>query len=133
MNRSPGVQDKEHSLRILKRLARSPELSQRQLANELGLSIGKTNYCLRALVGKGLVKAANFRNSRNKLAYAYLLTPQGLEEKARLTAEFLKIKLAEYEALRAEIAELNRDAIALSTPPLKCRERLSERVPCAPH
>ncbi|WP_246598935.1 MarR family EPS-associated transcriptional regulator [Methylogaea oryzae] len=105
-------------MQILKRLAADPKLSQRALAKELGISVGKTNYCLRALMEKGLVKTGNFRNSDNKLAYVYLLTPQGLEEKARLTVEFLKIKLSEYEALRAEIEELHQDAkaVALESP-----------------
>lgn len=101
---------KEHSLHILKRLSADPELTQRALAKELGISVGKTNYCVRALVEKGLVKAGNFRNSRNKLAYAYFLTPQGIEEKARLTVDFLKIKLAEYETLRQEIEALRAEA-----------------------
>lgn len=75
-----------------------------------GVSLGKANYCLRALVQKGLVKMDNFRRNDNKLAYSYLLTPSGIEAKARLTVSFLKYKVAEYEAIRNEIEELRRDA-----------------------
>lgn len=95
--------------RILKQLQEDPAISQRDLAQTLGLSLGKTNYCLRALIRKGLVKASNFRNSRNKLAYAYLLTPRGLEEKARVTLRFLRARMADYDALEREIAELRRE------------------------
>jgi EPS-associated MarR family transcriptional regulator len=99
--------------RLLKFLAARPEASQRELARELGVSLGKANYCLRALVEKGLVKARNFRNSRNKLAYLYVLTPTGVAEKARLTREYLQIKLREAEALQAEIEALREEARAL--------------------
>jgi EPS-associated MarR family transcriptional regulator len=101
--------------RILKQLQQDPAISQRDLAQVLGLSLGKTNYCLRALIQKGLVKANNFRNSHNKLAYAYLLTPKGLEEKARVTLRFLKARMAEYDALEREIAELRRE---VQVPPI---------------
>lgn len=99
--------------RLLKLLEARPEVSQRELARELGVSLGKVNYCLRALVDKGWVKARNFRNSRNKLAYLYVLTPRGVAEKARLTVEYLKIKLAEAEALEEEIATLRAEAARL--------------------
>ncbi|MGR3592227.1 MAG: MarR family EPS-associated transcriptional regulator [Limimaricola soesokkakensis] len=95
--------------RLLRLLEADPALSQRQIAAALGLSLGRVNYLLRALIEKGQVKAGNFRVSRNKLAYAYLLTPGGLEEKARLTSGFLKRKLAEHEALQAEIEALQRE------------------------
>jgi EPS-associated MarR family transcriptional regulator len=85
-------------------------MSQRELAKVLGVSLGKTNYCIKALLDKGFIKVQNFRNSNNKLAYAYLLTPLGVEQKARMTMEFLKIKMREYERLRAEIAELKRES-----------------------
>jgi len=75
----------------------------------LGISLGKTNYCLKALMSKGLIKVQNFRSSDNKLAYAYLLTPSGMTEKSKLTAEFLKRKLAEYESLQAEIEQLKTE------------------------
>ena len=80
------------------------------MAKEMGVSLGKVNYCLQALVQKGLVKMGNFRRNNKKLAYSYLLTPHGIEEKARLTVHFLKYKIAEYEAIRQEIKELRREA-----------------------
>jgi len=95
---------------LLKTLEENPSLSQRDLAKRLGVSLGKVNYCLNALVEKGSLKINNFRKSDNKLAYAYLLTPQGIESRARMTAVFLKYKTQEYERLRKEIEELQRDA-----------------------
>jgi EPS-associated MarR family transcriptional regulator len=95
--------------RLLKLLEPNPHLSQREVARELGISLGKVNYCLKALVGKGWIKAANFRNSRNKTAYMYLLTPRGFEEKARVTAQFLQIKMREYETLKSEIAQIREE------------------------
>jgi len=80
------------------------------MARELGMSLGKVNYCLRALIELGLIKAANFKNSKNKSAYMYLLTPRGIEEKARVTARFLQAKQREYEELRAEIEQLSKEA-----------------------
>jgi len=91
---------------LLKTLEENPGLSQRDLAKRLGISLGKVNFCLNALAEKGSLKINNFRNSENKLAYAYLLTPRGIEEKARITVRFLKYKLQEYERLRKEIEEL---------------------------
>ena len=95
--------------RILRELEREPQLSQRELAESLGVSVGKTNYCLKALVEKGLVKVENFRRSGNKLAYAYQLTPRGLADKARVTRRFLQVKLREYESLQSEIEELRQE------------------------
>ena len=97
------------SYSLLKTLQTEPELSQRELAKRLGVSLGKVNFCLNALIEKGCVKVNNFRNSDNKLAYAYLLTPNGVEQKARLTVEFLQLKSQQYEQLRGEIAELKRE------------------------
>ena len=99
----------EYRAKILKKLQDDPRISQRDLARELGISLGRTNYCLRALMEKGLIKANNFKNNRNKKAYMYLLTPQGMTEKARATARFLERKVAEYEALQREIAALRQD------------------------
>lgn len=96
----------EINLQLLRQLELEPHLNQRSLAERLGLSLGKANYCLQALVGKGLIKISNFRRSGNKLAYAYLLTPAGLQEKARLTIAFLKRKQEEYERLQVEIVRL---------------------------
>lgn len=95
---------------LLKTLADNPGLSQRDLAKRMGVSLGKINFCLNALIEKGCLKVNNFRNSDNKLAYAYLLTPRGIEEKARMTVDFLRYKTQEYERLRAEIEELQREA-----------------------
>jgi EPS-associated MarR family transcriptional regulator len=102
--------DDTTSYGLLKTLEDNPSLSQRDLAKRLGISLGKVNFCLNALVEKGCLKVNNFRNSSNKLAYAYFLTPHGVEEKARMTVRFLKYKLHEYEQLRAEINELQREA-----------------------
>jgi len=103
----------EIDLELLRQLESHPHLNQRGLAERVGLSLGKANYCLRALVRKGLVKMRNFRRSDNKLAYAYLLTPRGMQEKARLTVAFLKIKEQDYERLQNEIAYLKAEVLAL--------------------
>lgn len=95
---------------LLKTLEDNPSLSQRALAKRLGISLGKVNFCLNALVEKGCLKVNNFRNSDNKLAYAYVLTSQGIESRARMTVDFLKYKVQEYERLRTEIEELKREA-----------------------
>ena len=100
----------ETRYRILKLLEADPHASQRRIADELGISLGRVNFCLQALIQKGLVKANNFRNSSNKRAYLYLLTPRGIEAKAVVTAQFLKIKLEEYESLKREVEELQREA-----------------------
>ena len=100
-----GARD-ELRLRVLRALEGNPELSQRQLASELGVSLGGVNYALKALVERGFVKAGNFRKSGNKVAYLYVLTPQGVAEKASLATAFLGRKLEEYEVLRQEIEAL---------------------------
>lgn len=101
--------------RVLRILQENPEISQRELADELGVALGRVNYILSALTEKGLVKIRNFRNSQNKVRYAYILTPEGILQKAQLTAGFLRRKMAEYEALCTEIetlrAEVGDDAI----------------------
>ena len=97
------------SLSVLRLLAASPHLSQREVAASVGVSLGKANYCLRALIAKGFVKAENYRKSSNKLAYLYLLTPAGVAAKANLTRQFLARKVKEYEALRLEIEGLERE------------------------
>ena len=99
----------EAHLRILKIVSGEPSISQRQLAVRLGVSLGKTNFLIRSLLEKGLIKVGNFRRSENKLAYAYLLTPKGIVAKIRMTREYLAIKEAEYEALQAEIQGLKRE------------------------
>jgi EPS-associated MarR family transcriptional regulator len=100
----------EYRYKVLKHLEANPEISQRELAGLLGVSLGRVNFCIQALVEKGLVKANNFRNSSNKKGYAYLLTPKGIEEKALITVQFLKIKVAEHEALKKEIKDLREEA-----------------------
>jgi len=95
--------------RLLRLLEARSDLSQRDLARELGASLGKVNYCLNALIDKGLVKVRNFRNSRNKLGYAYLLTPRGIDSKATIAVHFLQRKMAEYETLKVEIEQLQRE------------------------
>ncbi len=92
--------------KVLKILEQNPQVSQRELASELGVSLGKANYSIRALIDKGLVKANNFKNSDNKRAYFYVLTPRGIEAKAKISVRFLARKMVEYEALRLEIEEL---------------------------
>ncbi|CAG0962874.1 hypothetical protein MTYP_00827 [Methylophilaceae bacterium] len=100
----------EYRYKILKMVESNPAISQRELAKALGISLGKANFCLKALIDVGLVKATNFRNSKNKLAYMYLLTPSGIEAKASITLQFLKHKLKEYEALQLEIDELRQES-----------------------
>jgi EPS-associated MarR family transcriptional regulator len=96
----------EYRYKILKLVETNPEISQRELAKNLGVSLGKANFCLKALIEVGLLKVTNFRNSQNKLAYMYLLTPTGLEEKSSITVRFLKAKVQEYELLQEEIRVL---------------------------
>jgi EPS-associated MarR family transcriptional regulator len=96
-------------LAVLRILAERPDVSQRELSQALGVSLGKTHYVLHALLDKGLVKARNFRRSDRKLAYAYLLTPAGLREKLRLTRSFLVRKEAEFEGLRRTIEQLRAE------------------------
>ena len=99
----------ESHLKILKHIQSNPHISQRKLAIELGVSVGKINYCVQALITRGLVKAGNFKRSASKISYLYLLTPAGIEEKTRLTSSFLKRKIIEHEKITNEIAQLKRD------------------------
>ena len=103
---------KETHLRVLRLLQANPHMTQRELAEVLGVSLGKVNYCMKELLKKGLVKMQNFSKSHNKLSYAYLLTPSGVAAKARLTTEYLRIKVDEYESLKREIRELRGEAQA---------------------
>ncbi|MBW0434100.1 MULTISPECIES: MarR family EPS-associated transcriptional regulator [Leptospira] len=95
--------------KLLRILEENPEVNQREISEILGISLGKVNYCLKALMDKGWIKAKNFKNSKNKLAYAYFLTPMGIEEKARITVRYLKVKMQEYEQIRKEIEELKKE------------------------
>lgn len=106
----------EYRYRILKLLEEKPDASQREIARVLGVSLGRVNFCLQALVEKGLLKVNNFKANPNKKKYLYFLTPKGMEEKSQVTVRFLKRKLDEYEAIKAEIEELRRDASALKIP-----------------
>jgi len=103
------VKDPAH-LGVLRLLEASPSRSQREVAHALGMSLGKVNYVLRALLSKGFVKVQNFRNSKNKRGYAYLLTPEGVAAKAELTRSFLARKIEEYDALRREIERLRAES-----------------------
>jgi len=105
----------ETHLKVLRQIEANPEITQRELAQELGVSLGKVNYCLKALIDRGWIKANNFRNSNNKMAYAYLLTPSGVEEKAKITVRFLKQRLREYEQIKQEIAELEAEVNGTGT------------------
>ena len=95
--------------RVLRMLQGNPDMTQREIAEKLGISTSGLNYCLKALIDKGWVKVQNFSPSKNKFSYIYVLTPQGIAEKAVLTGRFLKRKLQEYETLRAEIEVLQSD------------------------
>jgi EPS-associated MarR family transcriptional regulator len=95
--------------KLLDILEKNPELSQRLLSRELGISLGSINYCIRALIEKGQVKAQNFKNNSNKIGYVYLLTPQGISEKIKMTKNFLKKRINEYEELQSEIERLKHD------------------------
>lgn len=99
----------EFSYQVIRLIEQDPEISQRELSRRLGVSLGKVNYGLRALIDKGWLKAKNFRNSSNKLGYRYLLTPHGMQQKTVVAANFLKRKLAEYEQLQQEIERLRRE------------------------
>ena len=101
----------EMQFQVLRRLHEQPELSQRDVARELGVSLGSVNHCFKALMEKGWVKAQNFTQNPNKLGYVYLLTPTGIAEKSMLTSRFLKRKLEEYEALQREIEDLRREVV----------------------
>lgn len=100
--------------RLLKYVADHPNATQRELARELGISVGKVNYCLRALVDKGLVKIRNFRDNEKKSTYVYLLTPKGIEEKVNVTLDFLRWKREEYDLLSKEIERLTDEVRQLT-------------------
>jgi EPS-associated MarR family transcriptional regulator len=105
----------ELQYKLLKLLEATPEMSQRAVARELGMSLGKANYCLRSLMTRGWIKATNFKNSKNKIAYIYLVTPRGIDEKARVTARFLQRKMREYDELGVEIARIRAEKVNRQT------------------
>ena len=111
MTKSIKHKENETELLLLAKLQEAPDLSQRSLASELGVSLGQINYCLKALAAKGFVKAENFSKSKNKIGYAYLLTPAGVRAKSQMTMSFLKRKRAQYNRLADEIAALEAQAL----------------------
>jgi EPS-associated MarR family transcriptional regulator len=111
--RTAQIQEDAH-FKILRILQNNPDQTQRELAGQLGMSVGGLNHCLNALIDKGLVKMQNFSASKNKFKYVYLLTPQGIAEKVALTSHLLSRKLQEYEALRLEIEALQTEVAAAS-------------------
>jgi EPS-associated MarR family transcriptional regulator len=106
----------EAHFRVLRLLEVNPQMKQRELAAAAGVSLGKTNYCINALLEKGLIKVQNFKSNKHKLVYAYLLTPAGIAEKADLTQRFLQRKMEEYESLRTEIELLKQEALGSRCP-----------------
>ena len=107
---------KDIHLDLLRKLEENPVYTQRELSKEMGVSLGKINYCIKKLTEKGCVKLINFSNSPSKVGYFYILTPKGIEQKARLTVSFLKIKIKEYELLKEEINMLKKDADKIKGP-----------------
>ena len=108
MSRRAELQE-DTNFRVMRLLEQNPDLTQRELAERLGISVGGLNYCLKALMQKGLVKMKNFAHSKNKFGYVYMLTPSGMAEKAAITHRFLRRKIEEYESLKAEIDALKQD------------------------
>ncbi len=98
-----NLDNKTDNFNVLRKLDKQPSITQRELSNKLGISLGKINYCLKELRKKGLIKISNFQKNKNKINYAYLLTPKGIAAKTRLTINFMKIKLKEYEDLKKDI------------------------------
>ena len=99
------MKDNQDHFEVLRKIKTKPETTQRELADELGFSLGKLNYCLKALRAKGLIKIENFRKNPNKINYIYVLTPKGIAEKTKLTINFMKRKMKEYEELKKEIGK----------------------------
>jgi EPS-associated MarR family transcriptional regulator len=108
--------EREEMLHIFREIDKSPALTQRGLSSRLGISLGKVNFLINALIGKGFVKVENFNKSSNKIAYLYNLTPRGIEEKSRMTYLFLKRKMREYEELELEIQQLREEVRASGAP-----------------
>ena len=104
------MNQKDIRLDLLRKIELNPECTQREFSKEMGVSLGKVNYCMKKLIEKGWIKLTNFSHNPNKVGYIYLLTPKGIEQKTRLTFAFLKIKLEEYEILKGEISKLKQDA-----------------------
>lgn len=113
---APDLLNDDVQYRLLKLLGERPDGSQRDLSQALGVSLGKINYCVKALLDEGWIKVTNVKNSRNKLAYTYILTPSGIDAKARIAARFLKRNIAEYHALKAEIEQLEAEVGTIDAP-----------------
>ena len=109
------MNNKDIHLDLLRKLEVNPKYTQRELSQEMGVSLGKINYCMKKLIEKGWIKLSNFGHNPNKVGYIYLLTPKGIEQKARLTFAFLSIKLEEFEMLKGEISKLKQDAEKLKS------------------
>jgi EPS-associated MarR family transcriptional regulator len=109
------MNNKDIHLNLLQKIEENPKYTQRELSKEMGVSLGKINYCMKKLIEKGLIKLTNFSQNQNKVGYIYLLTPKGIEEKTRLTFRFLKMKIEEYEILKDEIISLKKDAEKLKS------------------
>ena len=106
----------EEALKVLREIDSNPEMTQREMSSRLGLSLGKINFLVKSLIDMGLIKSENFKNSKKKSAYLYLLTPRGLEEKTKATYYFLRRKMDEYEKLAIEIRQLKKEAGVVDTP-----------------
>ena len=117
-------QQEDTYLRVLRIINERPDITQRELAEQLGVSVSGLNYCIKALVQKGLVKMQNFSSSTNKMGYAYLLTPAGVAEKATLTTRFLQRKMKEYEALRLEIQGMQREIKSCPLEPMVNHDKI---------
>ena len=113
MDKHTQDSNSEQSLHLLQEIGQNPALTQRDLSKKLNLSLGKINFLIKALVAKGLIKTQNFKNSKNKLGYLYLLTPRGLQARLELTHKFLNRKIEEYEKLKIELEALNKEVAAL--------------------
>jgi EPS-associated MarR family transcriptional regulator len=109
------MNQKDIRLDLLRKLEANPKYTQRELSQEMGVSLGKVNYCIKKLTNKGLIKLTNFTHNPNKMGYAYFLTPRGIEQKAKLTTLFLKTKMEEFEILKDEISKLKLDEEEMST------------------
>lgn len=120
---TPDQLENEGTLHIIREINRSPEMSQRELSSRLGISLGKVNFLINALIRKGFVKVDNFKKSSNKIAYLYNLTPRGIEEKSRMTYLFLKRKTREYEQLELEIRQL-REEVRQSGAPVEEQDQI---------
>jgi len=108
------VPNKHNQYQILKSVEKDSNYTQRQISTNLGVSLGKVNYCIQSLIEKGFIKVSNFRNNNNKIQNSYLLTPKGIEEKTRLTLDFIRIKTQEYDVLKQEIESLKQEAKSMN-------------------